>query len=121
LNRFARGFTLIEVLVALVLLVIGIFALSKMQVLGVRGTGFNKETTVATTLAQKKLEELKGTAYTAVASDATGSQDQMGGIAYTTTWSVNEAGASPGRYKTVTVTVTWGGRNIVITTIISEV
>ncbi len=116
-----RGFTVIEILVALLLFSVGALALAKMQVISVKGSGFNKEATSATALAQKKMEELKGGFYTSVTSNATGVTDQIAGITYTTTWTSSETGNTPTRYKTVAVTVTWGTKSITITTIISEV
>ncbi len=117
----SRGFTLVEVLVALALFSIGVVALVKMQVTSTRGTGLNRELVVATVLAQKKMEELKGMVYSSVAPDAAGAEDHLAGITYTTTCTMNEFGTAPGRYKTVTVTVTWKGKRITITSIVSEV
>jgi type II secretion system protein I len=119
LNR--RGFTVIEILVALLLFSIGALALVKMQVGSIKGSGFNKETASAITLAQKKMEQLKNGTYPSVTSNATGVTDQIAGITYTTTWVSNETGSAPTRYKTVAVTVTWGTKSITINTIISEV
>jgi hypothetical protein len=103
-----------------VLFTIGVVALVKMSVISVRGTGFNKEVTTATSLAQASMEDIRGSLYSAVASNATGVQNVLSGITYTTTWSVTESGSSPARHKNVTVTVTWGAKNITLVTIISE-
>jgi type IV pilus modification protein PilV len=54
----AGGFTLIEVLVALVIFAIGMLAVATMQVESIRGNTFSDLMTVATTLAEAKMEQL---------------------------------------------------------------
>ncbi len=112
-----KGFTLIEVLVALVLFALGALALAHMQVLSIKGGAFGKEAMTMTTLAEKKLEELKNTPFDAIASNTTGVVEQ----GMTITWTVNTAGSSPTRYKTIVLTVSWAGRTTSFTTIVSEI
>ena len=123
-----KGFTLIEILVALAVFALGLVVLMRLQTVSIKGSGFNKEATNATILAQKYVEQIKGTAYTSIATNTTGVQDQITGITYTTTWSVSEFGTAPSRYKTLTVTVTWTGtstttytKSTTLDTIISEI
>jgi len=54
-----QGFSLVEVLVAILLLTVGLLALAKMQTGAVASNAFGNELTQATFLAQDKLEELR--------------------------------------------------------------
>ena len=54
-----QGFTLVEVLVAILLLTVGLLALARMQTGAVAGNAFGNQVTEATFLAQDKLEELR--------------------------------------------------------------
>jgi type IV pilus assembly protein PilV len=112
-----KGFTLIEVLVALVIFTLGALALASMQVVSTKGSSFSKQATVATTLAQKKMEELRNTPYGSITSDATGVTEQD----MVVTWTIVENGTAPCRYKNIAVTVTWTGKSIILNTIRSEV
>jgi type IV pilus assembly protein PilV len=53
------GFTLIEVMIAAVILAAGILALATMQIVSIRSNAFSSEMTYTSMLAQQKLEELK--------------------------------------------------------------
>ncbi len=53
------GFTLLEVLIAIVIASIGLFGLSMMQGTAIQGNSFARKMTHATILAQQKLEELQ--------------------------------------------------------------
>ena len=54
-----EGFSLVEVLVAILLLTVGLLALAKMQTHAVASNTFGNQLTQATFLAQDKLEELR--------------------------------------------------------------
>jgi len=54
-----QGFSLVEVLVAILLLTVGLLALAKMQTQAVASNSFGNQLTQATFLAQDKLEELR--------------------------------------------------------------
>jgi prepilin-type N-terminal cleavage/methylation domain-containing protein len=54
-----EGFSLVEVLVAILLLTVGLLALAKMQTQAVASNAFGNQLTQATFLAQDKLEELR--------------------------------------------------------------
>ena len=53
------GFSMVEVLVAILLLTVGLLALAKMQTQAVASNSFGNQLTEATFLAQDKLEELR--------------------------------------------------------------
>ena len=61
------GFTLLEVLVAIVILSVGLLGLSAMTIATIRGLDFSEDVTVATNLAQEKMEQIKNDAYADVA------------------------------------------------------
>jgi prepilin-type N-terminal cleavage/methylation domain-containing protein len=54
-----EGFSLVEVLVAILLLTVGLLALAKMQTQAVASNSYGNQLTQATFLAQDKLEELR--------------------------------------------------------------
>jgi type IV pilus modification protein PilV len=56
---FQEGFSLVEVLVAILLLTVGILALAQMQTKAVASNAFGNQLTQATFLAQDKMEELR--------------------------------------------------------------
>ena len=115
--RFGRsGFSLLEILVTIVIFSLGVLALAATQVLNLKGTGFNKDAGVATGLAQKRLEDLKNTAFASITSNTTGVTERGMNVS----WSVTDYGAAPHRYKDVVVTVAWEGKNISCYTVITE-
>ena len=63
-----RGFTLIEVLIAIVLVSIGILGLSAMTIGTIQGVIFSEKQTIATTLARDRLEQIKQAGYANVTS-----------------------------------------------------
>ena len=114
--RKTEGFTLLEILVTIVIFSLGVLALAATQVLNVRGTGFNKDAGIATSLAQKQLENLKNTAFDSITTNAAGvTQGNMN-----VSWNVTSYGSTPNRYKDVAVTVSWEGKSISCYTIITE-
>jgi len=54
-----NGFSLIEVLIALVLFAVGVLGIGAMQIGSIKGNSFSQEVTQATVLSQEKLEELR--------------------------------------------------------------
>jgi type IV pilus assembly protein PilV len=61
-----HGFTLSEVLIAIVVLSVGLLGLSAMMIVATNSLAFSKRLTTATILAQDKLEEIKYAPYTSV-------------------------------------------------------
>jgi prepilin-type N-terminal cleavage/methylation domain-containing protein len=132
----SAGFTMIEVLVAIVLFTIGALALTRMQISTIRTATFNREAMVTTNLAQNAVEVLKSTNKTPFATllnAANAAQvvaitsADVPGLATANipdlamSWTAgNIQGTSPDRNLTVTVTVTWRGKSLSFTTIRSE-
>ena len=61
--RAQSGFTLIEVMIALVILAAGLLALSTMQIVSIRSNAFSSEMTYSTMLAQQRIEILRNLDY----------------------------------------------------------
>ena len=60
------GFTLLEVLIAIVIMSIGFLGLSAMTIAMTKSLSFSKRLTTATALAQEKLEAIKQAPYTSI-------------------------------------------------------
>jgi len=119
-NRSAltdRGFTLIEVLVAIAIFAIGILAVAKMQYWTFRNNSTGDKTTQATMLARQKIEEIKSQDIEDMADG-----NDSGGI-YTREWGVAEPPGCPAgcSARRIVVTVSWDQqgqtRSIELTTI----
>lgn len=101
----ARGFSLIEVLVALIVLSVALLALASLMGVVTRNNAYGSHLTEATTFAQGKLEELRVSRWDAIIA---GTDDVTGcsNINYSRAWEVtNGAGI-----KTVAVTIGWNDR-----------
>lgn len=104
-----RGFTLIELVVAILIFSIGFAGAAKMQMEAVKGNSYGRHMSEATSITQNKVEELMALAYT---SDSLGirhhigsvSEDSPGNINYTLSWDVANHGP---RAKEIEVTTSW--------------
>ena len=101
----SRGFTLIEILIALVILSVSLLALAGLMITTTRNTASGGHVTEAATLAQDRLEELRATRWDNVVS---GQDQRVGstGIAYARNWNV----VQNGNLRTITVTINWNDR-----------
>lgn len=98
-----KGFTLLEIMIALVVLTIGLIAIAYMTNYAISGNREAKLLTQAVTLAQDKLEELRGVDYDALTSD--NDAVNIDNIAYTRTWTVQTDASK--EMKTAAVIVSW--------------
>lgn len=121
-----KGFTLVEVLVALLVFSIGMLGLIKLQGAVTLSSAESRMYTQAVNLAQDKVEELRNyvhqTTYDAYASEPNGSEITGTNATFTRTWAVNNNAG----YKEIIVTVNWVGvdgedKNVVLTSDIAEV
>ncbi len=100
----SKGFSLIEVVIALFILAICLLALAGLMVTTTRNSSFGGHMTEAATIAQDKLEQLRGAPWASVLA---GADTQVGatGISYARSWTV---AANPnGDQRWVTVTINW--------------
>ncbi len=58
-KREEKGFTLIEVMIAIVVLAIGLLAVAQMQLLAVKGNSYGSKMSVAALLAQDMIERIR--------------------------------------------------------------
>jgi len=106
-----RGFTLIEVLIALLVLMVGMAGILSIQLQSMKATSFSRHATEASSLAEDKVEDLRTVplnsprfANGTETVDARGVVDPAG--FYTRTWSI-----APGIETTiVNVSVAWSER-----------
>ena len=64
-----KGFTLIEVLIAILILSVGLLGMASLTVAIINGNKFSNDLTTATTLAQDKMEDIRRTAYASVTNE----------------------------------------------------
>ena len=104
----AKGFMLVEVMAALALLGIAFAGLSPLMTVTLRSMDHARRVTTATEFARDKVEDIRNTAYTAVASGSDTVTEGGTGATYARTWT-SAAGPSANT-KLVTVTVSWTAR-----------
>ena len=93
-----RGITLLEVLIAMIILGFSLLLLLNMAMVALDGNDWSNKTTIATQMLQEKLEQLRSVANTGLASGS----DTAAGFART--WTVTNAG---NHLRKVSVNVTW--------------
>jgi prepilin-type N-terminal cleavage/methylation domain-containing protein len=109
----AKGFTTIEVIIAIMILGIALLGLASVTVSVIRGNDLGKMVTTATTQARDKMEELKNIGASQSGYDnALASGSDTVDTVFTRQWSVGAVGtAAPQndqtKMKKITVTVTW--------------
>jgi type IV pilus assembly protein PilV len=126
-----NGFTFIEVLMAIFLLVIALVGLASVTVSVIKGNDLSKMVTTATTLAKDKMEELKNSSATQAGYTGipVGGYSDTVPTPYARQWTVAAVGTTvpandTTRMKRITVAVTWtwNGQphNVTLNTIISR-
>ena len=113
-----KGFTLIEVMIAILILAVGMMAMALLQVTAIRGGSFANQMTQASIYGQDKIEELKNKDYTDTDLTAGNHSDMVksgNGVTYTRSWTVTESnppnttGSVSSKMKIINLTVSWPG------------
>ncbi len=146
ISKSSKGFTLIEVLIALTILAIGLLGVALMQVTSISGNTFSREMSIATELGQDILEKirtvnstcnnvtthafLRDTTVVATHPDITDTAtllvnanpiNELGttngpGLQYTRQWRVTPCNSPTTNMQTITVTVNWIEKGAAATT-----
>ena len=113
-----RGFTLIEVLIAMVILVIALVAMAQLMAISLRMQQLGRNQTAATRLAQDKIDELMTQNFTfaqlapggSLTADQANHFDAPAGIPYRRRWLVEalpqDTPVAAGKLRRVTIRVT---------------
>lgn len=121
-RRRRGGFTLVEVLVAIVLFAIVATGLTAFAVQSIRRTADTRGSTGAVLLAQRELENLRSLEYDDIAGGI--STANLNGQEYTITTAADVDSPAPNMTQ-IRVTVTWdaplGERNYVLETILTDI
>ena len=103
----AKGFSLIEILVSLVILSIALLALAALMVTATRGNAAGCYLTEASTFAQDKLEELRVASWGSIVPGAD-EREGSTGINYSRSW--NPVANPADNQRWVAITVSWTDR-----------
>ncbi len=104
-----KGFTLLELLIALVILAIGLLGLAGLHVAAIKGNVSGFKLSTASAVAQERIEDLKAMDATAAALSAGIHADgnvAVQGIVYTRTYTIQDNTPVPGT-STITFTISW--------------
>ncbi len=126
-NFFARlrqdrtGFSLVELLMAIVFIGIGVMAVAGLFPLATKNVNDGKLLTTALGRAQEKLEELQVAGFSSSLMSPGSYTDTLG--TYVRTWAVQDSVPNDGT-KLVTVSVAWptnrGGENVTLMTYVAR-
>src|SRR4030095_2496422 len=120
-----QGFTLIEVLVAIVILTMGLLGTAALTTGIIRGNHYSKNITSATAAAQSQLESVKSSGYVnAVAANFPTDTVSMGGMTFNRATTIT-SDSPAANMKTISVVVTWTEsnnttRSVTLQTILAE-
>lgn len=121
-----KGFTILEILIAISILTVGLLAVATMQVSAIRGNKLSDDLTIALALSEDKMERLQNIPYNDpdLADTVTGNNANLSSITSVDHEELNidETGSAGGKFrriwniadstpiinnKTVTILVTW--------------
>ena len=105
-----NGFTLVEVLVAMVIFAISSMAITMLMMNHTKLVSLNSQASEAIALAQDKLEDLRTMSFADLVSNSTPPVTKKG-TAYTTSWTVQQNTPTTDM-STLTVTVTWNYQGV---------
>jgi prepilin-type N-terminal cleavage/methylation domain-containing protein len=106
-----KGFSLIEVLVAMVIFSIASLALSQLMVSSTKLVSENGLASEAITLAQETLEDLRTVRFTNMTNGSASVVSEKGGATFNVVWTVTNNSPETGMNRVV-VTVTWNHQGV---------
>lgn len=113
-EQAGNGFTLLEILIAIVILSIGLLGMASLTVGIIKGNKFSNEVTTATTLAQEKMEDVRRLKYSGMPSTNTTTPEDYNTITDYPEYkreTKTDVGAPAAGMKTITVTTYWKDAN----------
>jgi Tfp pilus assembly protein PilV len=103
---------MLEVLITIAIFAVGVLSLAALQILSIKNVSLNNEASGAATQGQRKIEELKNTAFTAITGGtATVSKASGQGVDGVMSWvatTLPVGAVFPNRYKEIVLDVCWG-------------
>ena len=125
--RDNKGFTLIEIMIAIFILVVALLGLISVTVMVIKGNSFSKTMTTATTLAKDKMEEMKNLGYSGTSSSDITTTEGYNSITNYPTYKrdtkIDVASPAAGM-KTIEVKVEWKwqgtDRNVTLKSIVAQ-
>lgn len=72
-TKYHKGFTLVEIITAIAVLVVGVVGVAQVFPVGLRASKLAGDITIATLVAQKKIEEIKADGYEDISDHLNGS------------------------------------------------
>lgn len=125
-----KGFTLIEIIVAIMLLVVALLGMVSVTTMVIKGNSFSKMMTTATTLAKDKMEDFNDLSYAVLPAGSATDYATAGGTvqasatgAYFLRVSTVTADSPAANMKSVSVTVSWPqqspAHSVTVTTIVA--
>jgi type IV pilus assembly protein PilV len=108
------GFTLIELVVAILIFAIGIVGIMKMHQASIQANNYSMQLTQAMNIAEDKLDFLRGLQFTN-ANMTTGNHAAVAtsmGVQYNLTWTVAATAGSNNHARSVNLTIAWKEKTI---------
>ena len=109
----SRGFTLIEVLIAMAVMIIGLLAFWNMHVSATRSDAFSSRMSKAVFYAEQELENMKAASFSTLSNGNYNDTvtDPDSSVTFRREWTVSDYSSSLSDTKQVDITVGWGGTN----------
>ncbi len=124
-SRNEKGFTLLEILIAITVLSIGLLGMAGLTTNIIHGNMLSKKVTTATTLGQDRMEHFRRLGYSATPTADTTTTENYNSIANFSSYkrvSFIDVNSPSAGMKTITVTVYWksNAESVALKTILAQ-